>query len=114
MGTFLTIDGWRVMIYSRDRAPTHVHFVSQDGRAKVAMNFPGGLAVPVEAMGMDAGTLKCVLSKMNCLCFAAHGETYAEPADETIACAMERGKNAAAVEPRAFDAVLMKRESACC
>lgn len=104
MGTFLTIDGWRVMVYSRDRAPAHVHFISRDGRAKISMNFPGGSAVPVEAMGMDAGTLKRVLSKMHGLCFAAHGGAYREPSDETIACAMESGKNAAAVEARAFDA----------
>jgi hypothetical protein len=61
MGTLLRIDGWRVMIYSLDHPPAHVHLVSPDGRAKIALNCPDGPVVPIEARGIDAGTLKRTL-----------------------------------------------------
>jgi hypothetical protein len=61
MGTLLTMDGWRIMIYSRDHAPTHVHLVSPNGRAKIALNCPRGPAIPIEVRGIDAVTLKRAL-----------------------------------------------------
>jgi hypothetical protein len=74
MGTHLLIDGWRVMIYSRDHAPAHVHLVSPNGRAKIALNCPEGPAVPIEARGIDAGTLKRTLrlieNELSALCRA--------------------------------------------
>lgn len=74
MGTLLMIDGWRVMIYSRDHAPAHVHLVSPDGRAKIALNCPEGPVVPIEARGMSTATLKravqSIESELSALCRA--------------------------------------------
>lgn len=60
------------MIYSRDHAPAHVHIVGPNGRAKVALTCPDSPAVPIDARGIDARTLKRMLelieSELSALC----------------------------------------------
>jgi hypothetical protein len=64
MGTLIRIGTWRVMIYTRDHAPAHVHLVGVNGRAKIALNCPGGPVVLIESRGIDAGTLKRALGQI--------------------------------------------------
>nr|WP_288121080.1 DUF4160 domain-containing protein [Thiomonas sp.] len=61
MGTILRIGAWRVMIYTQDHRPSHVHVVSGAGRAKILLNCPDGPVEPEHARGMDAATLRRVL-----------------------------------------------------
>lgn len=61
MGTVLRIGGWRVMIYTLDHAPAHVHLVGPEGRAKIALNCPAGPAIPINIRGIDAATVKSAL-----------------------------------------------------
>ena len=77
MGTIFRIGNWRVMIYTDDHAPSHIHLVGPDGRAKIALNCPEGPAIPIEARGISSAVLKI---------------------------ALQRGEAAAAVEPRAVGA----------
>lgn len=65
MGTLLRIDGFRVMIYTNDHAPAHVHLISSDGRAKIALNCPTGPAIPIDVRGIDSRVLKKVLPDIN-------------------------------------------------
>lgn len=58
MGTVFRMGSWRVLIYTHDHAPAHVHLVGPEGRAKIALNCPNGPVVPIEARGVDAGTLR--------------------------------------------------------
>jgi hypothetical protein len=58
MGTVLRIGAWRVMIYTQDHRPSHVHVVSGAGRAKILLNCPDDPAVPEHARGMDAAILR--------------------------------------------------------
>ena len=58
MGTVLRIGAWRVLIYTQDHRPSHVHVVSGAGRAKILLNCPVGPAVPEHARGMDAAILR--------------------------------------------------------
>ena len=48
MGTLLRVGNWRVMIYTLDHAPAHVHLVGPEGRAKIALNCPKGPTVPID------------------------------------------------------------------
>ncbi|MFZ4536603.1 DUF4160 domain-containing protein [Propionivibrio sp.] len=53
------------MIYTHDHAPAHVHLVGPDGRAKIALNCPGGPVVLVEARGsIDEGTPRRALTQI--------------------------------------------------
>ena len=61
MGTVLRIGGWRVMIYTLDHAPAHVHFVGPEGRAKIVLNCPDGPVLPIDVRGFDTATLKKAL-----------------------------------------------------
>lgn len=58
MGTLLRIGAWRVMIYTLDHAPAHVHLVGPKGRAKIALNCPDGPALPIDVRGIDSAELK--------------------------------------------------------
>lgn len=58
MATLLRFGSWRVMLYTRDHGPAHVHVVGPEGRARVALNCPDGPAVPIDGRGIDAATLK--------------------------------------------------------
>ena len=58
MGTILRIGSWRVMIYTLDHAPAHVHLVGPEGRAKIALNCPTGPGLPISIRGIDAATVK--------------------------------------------------------
>ena len=64
MGTLLRLDGWRVMIYTRDHGPAHVHLVSPVARAKVWLNCPGGPLEPYEARGVTRATLRRLLEAL--------------------------------------------------
>jgi hypothetical protein len=55
---------WRIMIYSLDHPPPHVHVVGPDGRAKVALNCPHGPAIPIDARGIDRGTLRRIVEQI--------------------------------------------------
>lgn len=72
MGTILLLDGWRVMIYTRDHRPAHVHLVSAAARVKVWLNCPAGPMAPYEARGVDKAKLRKLLesleSELNRLC----------------------------------------------
>jgi len=61
MPTLLRIDHWRVMIYSLDHPPAHVHIVGPEGRARIALNCPNGPAIPIDAHGIAAATLKRIV-----------------------------------------------------
>lgn len=61
MGTLLRIGNWRVMIYTLDHAPAHVHIVGADGRAKIALNCPNGPVIPIDCRGIDTVSLKRIL-----------------------------------------------------
>lgn len=64
MGTIFRIGGWRVMIYTQDHRPSHVHVVSGQGRAKILLNCPDGPVEPEHARGMDAITLRQLLREV--------------------------------------------------
>jgi hypothetical protein len=64
MGTLLRIGPWRVMIYTHDHAPSHVHLVGPEGRAKIALNCPNGPVVLVESWGIETGMLKRALCQI--------------------------------------------------
>ena len=64
MGTLIRIGAWRVMIYTRDHTPAHVHLVGPEGRAKIALNCPYGPVIPIDVRGIDAGTLKRARSQI--------------------------------------------------
>jgi uncharacterized protein YjlB len=64
MGTRIRIGTWRVMIYTHDHAPAHVHLVGPHGRAKIALNCPEGPVVLIDSRGIDAGTLKRALGQI--------------------------------------------------
>ena len=72
VGTILILDGWRVMIYTRDHGPAHVHLVSPEARIKVWLNCPSGPLEPYEARGVTKATLRRLLetleSNLNRLC----------------------------------------------
>ena len=81
MGTVFRIGVWRVMIYTQDHRPSHVHVVSGSGRAKIMLNCPDGPVEPEHARGMDATTLRRLLQSVEAnlplLCYAwsnTHGE----------------------------------------
>ncbi len=61
MGTVLRFGGWRVMIYTLDHAPAHVHLVGPEGRAKIALNCPMGPAVPIDVRGLEPVVVKSAL-----------------------------------------------------
>jgi hypothetical protein len=61
MGTLLRVAGWRVMIYTLDHPPAHVHFVGPEGRAKIALNCPEGPLLPIDVRGIDSAVLKRLL-----------------------------------------------------
>jgi len=65
MGTLLRVGDWRIMIDSHDHRPAHVHVVSSSGRAKVLLNCPDGPVVASEARGMDAKTLRRLLTEID-------------------------------------------------
>ena len=65
MGTIFRIGNWRVMIYTDDHAPSHIHLVGPDGRAKIALNCPEGPAIPIEARGISSAVLKIALQQIN-------------------------------------------------
>lgn len=58
MGTLLRFGPWRIMIYTNDHGPAHVHAVGPDGRAKIALNCPNGPVLPVDIRGVDPGTVR--------------------------------------------------------
>ncbi|WP_131112258.1 DUF4160 domain-containing protein [Sulfuricystis thermophila] len=58
MGTLLRLAGWRVMIYTLDHPPPHVHVVGPGGRAKIALNCAGGMPLPISAFGIRPDVLK--------------------------------------------------------
>lgn len=64
MGTLFRIGSWRIMIYTHDHAPSHVHLVGPDGRAKIALNCPDGPLALIDSRGIDAGTLKNALDQI--------------------------------------------------
>ena len=64
MGTVLVLDGWRIMIYTRDHGPAHVHVISATGRIKVKLNCPNGPLDPYEARGVNRGTLRKLLESL--------------------------------------------------
>ncbi len=61
MGTLLRVGAWRIMVYTHDHRPAHVHAVSSGGRAKILLNCPDGPVVASDARGMDAKTLRQLL-----------------------------------------------------
>lgn len=64
MGTILLLDGWRVMIYTRDHGPAHVHLVSPEARIKVWLNCPNGPLEPYEARGVTKAALRRLLEAL--------------------------------------------------
>ena len=64
MGTILLLDGWRVMIYTRDHGPAHVHLVSSEARVKLWLNRPSGPLEPYEARGITRVTLRRLLENL--------------------------------------------------
>lgn len=61
MGTLLRLGPWRVMIYTNDHGPSHVHVVGPDGRAKIALNCPRGPVTPLDIRGIDGGTVRRIV-----------------------------------------------------
>ncbi|MBI5921768.1 MAG: DUF4160 domain-containing protein [Betaproteobacteria bacterium] len=70
--TILLLDGWRVMIYTHDHGPAHVHLISAEARIKVWLNCPAGPLEPYEARGVNRVTIRRLLealeSALNQLC----------------------------------------------
>lgn len=82
MGTLVRIGIWRIMIYTLDHPPVHVHVVGPNGRAKIALNCQRGRPLPIAAFGMDAALLTklvdAVAERQDSLCEAwrqLHGST---------------------------------------
>ncbi|HRP97111.1 MAG TPA: DUF4160 domain-containing protein [Rhodocyclaceae bacterium] len=65
MGTLLRFGAWRIMIYSLDHPPAHVHVVGPQGRARIALNCPDGPAIPLDARGIERGTLRRMLDHID-------------------------------------------------
>lgn len=57
MVTVLRADGLRVVIYTNDHMPAHVH-VFGDGEAKIDLAGPGGTPVLLWADGMSRGEVR--------------------------------------------------------
>jgi hypothetical protein len=64
MGSLLRFGPWRVMIYTRDHGPAHVHVVGPEGRARIALNCPDGPPVPIDAFGIDTATLRRIIDEV--------------------------------------------------
>ncbi|OYV37212.1 MAG: hypothetical protein B7Z83_05145 [Thiomonas sp. 20-64-5] len=47
--TLLRVGGWRIMIYTHDHRPAHVHAVSPNGRAKFLLNCADGPVIASDA-----------------------------------------------------------------
>ena len=58
MGTLLRIGAYRIMIYTQDHFPAHVHVVGPQGRARIALGCPNGPVSPIDATGIDLATLR--------------------------------------------------------
>ncbi len=74
MGTVLRMGTYRIMIYTHDHRPAHVHVVGVDGRARIALGCPDGPATAIDAVGMEATTLRqavaLVAENLELLCTA--------------------------------------------
>ena len=62
MGTVLRTGAYRIMVYTLDHPPAHVHVVGPDGRATIALGCPNGPASPLEASGIDPAALRHALA----------------------------------------------------
>jgi hypothetical protein len=56
MPTALVIDGFRIVIYTNDHAPAHVHAVRGDGEAKI--NIANERVALVSAFGLKKSEIK--------------------------------------------------------
>jgi hypothetical protein len=67
MPTIDRIDGYRVLYYSNDHAPAHVHVMNRDSEAVFVLNCPGGPAVlredPTNMPSHEANRLGKLVSK---------------------------------------------------
>ncbi len=61
MGSLLRFGPWRVMIYTRDHSPAHVHVVGPEGRGRIALNCPEGPPVPIDGYGIEGTTLRRIV-----------------------------------------------------
>ncbi len=64
MGTLLRIGALRVMIYTLDHAPAHIHLIGPSGRAKIALNCPNGPALPIDVRGLESAVLKRAIQEI--------------------------------------------------
>ena len=64
MATVLRFLRYRVVIYSNDRRPCHVHVISNDHEAIFALNCPGGPPSLRENYGFKMATLTLIASQL--------------------------------------------------
>lgn len=106
MVTVLRTGSFRVVIFSNDHEPAHVH-VFGDGEAKINLSDPDGRPELIWAVGMKhADIRKCMrlIEETAKHCWHDGTRFMAELTDKQIEAALARGRAAASSEPRAKSA----------
>lgn len=65
MATIFRVRGLRVVIFSNDHGPPHVHVIGPDGEAKIALGHEGARATLVSSNGFSPALLAEALTEID-------------------------------------------------
>jgi hypothetical protein len=65
MATILRLDGLRVVIYSNDHSPEHVHVIGADREAVFELHCPEGPVTLRESFGFKTRQLRRLIEQLN-------------------------------------------------
>jgi hypothetical protein len=69
MPTVLRIDGLRVVIYTNDHSPEHVHVIGTDGEAIFELHCPDGPVALRESYGFTTQQLRRLMDELGAALF---------------------------------------------